>query len=713
LRPTLRGDQLDKYPEPRYPGTHRPSKRMALSDELDPAETPEDPYQWLEEITGERALEWVLQRNAASAETLGGSEALAALEERLLGILNSEERIASVGKHGPFYYNFWRDRSHERGIWRRTTLDEYRKDDPAWEIVLDLDALATKEGENWQWSGATWLEPDHTRCLVRLSRGGGDATVVREFDPERHGFVEDGFALDEAKTHVGWVDHDALYVGTDFGPGSLTRSGYPRMAKLWRRGTPLTQAETVYEASPDDVSVVAWRDHTEGFERDLVHRALTAYTNEVYLLRAGQLVKLDKPDDATIALHRQWLLLRLRSEYRVADRSYPAGALLAADFRAFLGGERSFEVLFEATDRTSLAGFSGTRNYLLLTVLDDVKSRVTVFRHGEDGFVLEPLPGIPGFATLSAWAIDPDHSDDYFLTATDYLTPPSLMLGTLGEVSPATLKRMPEFFSAEGLEVQQFEARSRDGTRVPYFQVSKRELRLDAANPTLLYGYGGFELSLVPGYDANVGAAWLEEGGVYVVANIRGGGEFGPKWHQAALKADRPRAYEDFIAVAEDLIARRVTSPPHLGAMGGSNGGLLMGNMLTLRPDLWSAIVCSMPLLDMRRYHTLLAGASWMGEYGNPDDPEEWRWIRGFSPYHNLRAATRYPPVLFLTSTRDDRVHPGHARKMAAKMLDLGIPDVVYYENIEGGHAGAANNRQAAHKAALAYTFLRQQLFPR
>jgi prolyl oligopeptidase len=286
-------------------------------------------------------------------------------------------------------------------------------------------------------------------------------------------------------------------------------------------------------------------------------------------------------------------------------------------------------------------------------------------------------------------------------------------MGTLGEGPPTTLKRMPSFFSAEGLEVRQFEARSRDGTRIPYFQVARKELELDAKNPTLLYGYGGFELSMVPGYDAHVGAAWLEAGGVYVVANIRGGGEFGPQWHQAALRAARPRAYEDFIAVAEDLVARRVTSPPHLGAMGGSNGGLLMGNMLTLRPDLWGAIVCSMPLLDMRRYHTLLAGASWIEEYGNPDDPEEWEWIRTFSPYHNLRGGTRYPPVLFLTSTRDDRVHPGHARKMAAKMRDLGLGDVVYYENVEGGHAGAANNRQAAHKSALAYTFLRQRLFPR
>jgi prolyl oligopeptidase len=576
--------------------------------------------------------------------------------------------------------------------------------------VLDLDALAENEGENWQWSGATWLEPDYSRCLVRLSRGGGDATVVREFDPEKRAFVEDGFVLDEAKMHVNWLDHDALYVGTNFGPGSLTKSGYPRLARLWRRGTPLARTETIYEASLADVSVVAWRDHTEGFERDVVHRALTAYTNEVFLIRAGELLKLDKPDDATATLHREWLLLRLRSEYRVAERAYPAGALLAIELESFLGGDRKFTVLFEPTDRSSLASYSGTKHYLLLTALDNVRSRVTALRLGE--WKPEPLAGMPDFATLSAWAIDPDHSDDYFLTATDYLTPSSLLMGTLGAGAPAALKRMPSFFSAGGLEVQQFEARSRDGTRVPYFQVASKDLGLDGENPTVLYGYGGFELSMVPGYDAQVGAAWLEAGGVYVVANIRGGGEFGPQWHQAALKAARPRAYEDFIAVAEDLILRRVTSPPHLGTMGGSNGGLLVGNMLTMRPDLWGAIVCSMPLLDMRRYHTLLAGASWMEEYGNPDDPKEWEWIRGFSPYHGLRAGTRYPPVLFLTSTRDDRVHPGHARKMAAKMHDLGLADVVYYENVEGGHAGAANNRQAAHKSALAYRFFRQRLFP-
>jgi prolyl oligopeptidase len=686
---------------------------MAQPNDFDPAEISDDPHQWLEDVTGERALDWVRERNAESALALGGNDAFAVLEERLLAILNSDDRIAYVGKHGAFYYNFWRDQRHVRGIWRRTTFDEYVKADPTWEVVLDLDQLASTEGENWQWGGEIWLKTDHTRCLVQLSRGGGDAVVVREFDPLLCTFVTNGFTVDEAKSNAAWIDVDTLYLATDFGPGSLTQSGYPRIVKRWQRGTPLSQAETIFEARPTDISANAWRDHTEGFEREVLHRSLTFYTNEVYLISEGQLEKLDKPDDARVAFHREWLLLQLRDEYRVAGRTYPAGALLAIVLEAFRAGSRDFALLFEPTDRTTLDWFSSTKNYLLLNILDNVKSKLTVLRRSAGGFAPEPLPELPPCAALSAWAIDPKHSDDYFLTVTDYLTPTSLMLGSLGKTPPTTLKRLPGYFSTEGLEVQQFEATSRDGTRIPYFQIARQSLALDGTNPTLLYGYGGFQVSLVPGYDATVGAAWLERGGVYVVANIRGGGEFGPTWHQAARKANRPRAYEDFIAVAEALIARQVTSPPHLGCKGGSNGGLLVGNMLTQRPDLFGAIVCSMPLLDMRRFHQLLAGASWVAEYGNPDDPSEWQWLRAFSPYHNLRHGRRYPPTLFLSSTRDDRVHPGHARKMVARMREFGLGDVLYYENIEGGHGGAANNQQAAHKSALAFSFLRRRLFPR
>jgi prolyl oligopeptidase len=672
----------------------------------------DDERLWLEELSSDEAIQWVRARNAESTGKLAEDEAFATLNQRLRAIFDSEERIPYVRKLGDFYYDFWRDREHERGIWRRTTLDEYKRDQPDWEIVLDLDALAAAEAENWVYKGASYLKPDYRRAMISLSRGGADATAVREYDIEARRFVDGGFTLEESKNYVDWIAHDALFVGTDFGPGSMTKSGYPRVAKQWKRGTPLAQAEMVFEGNSEDVSVHASHDDTRGFERDFVYRGLTFFTSEVYVRRDGQLVKIDKPDDASMSAYREWLLLELRSSWRIADKEYPAGSLLAADFEGFLAGERRLHVLFEPTERTSLAGFSPTRHHILLSVLDNVRSRVYALSYDPagDSWTREPLPGIPAFGSVSAWGVDADESDDYFLVVSDFLTPTSLFMGTIGKGPPSKLKQLPAFFDAEGLSVEQFETRSKDGTRIPYFRVARKDLALDGKNPTLLRGYGGFELPLVPSYEASIGAAWLEQGGVLVVANIRGGGEFGPKWHQAALKANRPRAYEDFIAVAEDLIALGVTSPRHLGAMGGSNGGLLVGNMLTMRPDLFGAIVCSAPLLDMRRYHTLLAGASWMAEYGNPDHPEEWAFIQKFSPYHNLAENRVYPPVLFTASTRDDRVHPGHARKMAAKMLGMGIDSVLYYENIEGGHSGAANNKQAAFMLALSYRFLWEKL---
>jgi prolyl oligopeptidase len=673
-----------------------------------PAPAPEDRYLWLEDVTGEKALDWARARNAESARVLETGD-FAALEKRILDILDSDARIPYVEKLGPSYYNFWRDAKNPRGLWRRTTLAEYRKEHPAWETVIDLDALSAAEKENWVWHGADCLKPEYRRCLVQLSRGGADADVVREFDLEAKTFLKDGFFLPESKNSVGWLDADRLYVGTDFGPGSMTTSGYPRIAKEWKRGAPLSAAETVYEGQKEDVSVGAFRDHTKGFERDIVYRGVTFFTNEMFLRRDGKLLKIEKPDSANASVHRDLLLLELRDDWTVGGKTYPAGALLAADFEGFLKGERRLDVLFEPTDRKSLAGFSPTLNHVLLNELDNVRNRVYLLTRANGAWKREPLPGMPEFGTVSASAVDDEESDDYFMTVTDYLTPTSLSLGTAGKGVAEKLKQLPAYFDAKGLAVSQHETLSKDGTRIPYFQVSRAELALDGTNPTLLYGYGGFEIPMVPGYSGGVGAAWLEKGGVYVVANIRGGGEFGPKWHQAALKANRHKAYEDFIAVAEDLVRRKVTSTPHLGIQGGSNGGLLMGNMLTMRPDLFGAIVCQVPLLDMRRYHTLLAGASWMGEYGNPDDPKEWAFIQGFSPYHNVKDGVKYPPTLFMTSTRDDRVHPGHARKMTALMLDA-KQDVLYYENIEGGHGGAANNKQSAHMNALAYTFLWQKL---
>jgi prolyl oligopeptidase len=680
----------------------------ALADEAGRTPAAEDRYLWLENVTGEKALDWARARNAESARVLATPQERA-LEKRLLDILDSKERIPAVEKLGPYYYNFWRDATNPRGIWRRTTLEEYRKPEPAWETVIDVDALGAAEKENWVWHGADCLRPGFERCLVELSRGGADADVVREFDLVTKTFVENGFFLPESKNSVNWLDRDRLYVGTDFGPGSMTSSGYPRIAKVWKRGTPLSAAETLYEGQPGDVAVAAYRDHTRGFERDFVNRAITFYSDELFVLRGGKLVKIEKPDSANANVHRDLLLLELRDDWTVGGRTYPAGALIAADFERFMAGERRFDLLFEPSERRSLSAYSPTLRYILVNELDNVKNRVYVLGRQDGRWTREPLPGMPEFGTVVATAVDDEESDDYFMTVTDYVTPTSLSLGTVGKGSAEKLKQLPAFFDATGLSVSQHEAVSKDGTRVPYFQVSRRDLVLDGRNPTLLYGYGGFEISLLPSYSAGVGAAWLERGGVYVVANIRGGGEFGPRWHQAALKANRNKAYEDFIAVGEELIRRKVTSTPHLGIQGGSNGGLLMGNMLTMRPDLWGAVVCQVPLLDMRRYHTLLAGASWMGEYGNPDDPGEWAFLSRYSPYHQLKAGVKYPPVLFTTSTRDDRVHPGHARKMMARMQEMG-QDVLYYENIEGGHGGAANNQQAAHMSALAYTFLWQRL---
>jgi len=679
----------------------------------EPTPEPADPFLWLEEVAGERQLAWVRARNARAVAAVAENEPFETLEQRLLAILDSQEKIPHVRKIGDRYYNFWQDAAHPWGIWRRTTLANYRSPAPAWETVLDIDALGAAEGENWVWHGVRVLKPEDRLCLVSLSRGGADADVVREFDLETKQFVAAGFMLPEAKSRVAWRDRDSLFVATDFGSGSLTASGYPRTVREWNRGEPLAEAAVVYEGKPEDMSVTAWHDPTPGFERDFVSRQITFWTNECFVRRDGRLVKIAKPDDANLGIHRQWLFLELRSDWTIGDTTYAAGSLLAADFEAFLAGDRQFDLLFEPGPRTSLVGYSPTRNHLLLTTLDNVRSRLSVLTYREGSWHRRPLPGVPAVSTASVSAVDDLTTDDYFLTTNTPLVPMTLSLGSLwphgSGAEPDALKRSPAFFQAEGLAVTQHEAVSSDGTTVPYFQIGPADLPADGSAPTLLYGYGGFEIPLVPSYQAFAGAAWLERGCVYVLANIRGGGEFGPAWHQAALKENRPRAYEDFAAVAEDLVARGVSSPPRLGIRGGSNGGLLVGNMYARRPELFGAVVCQVPLLDMRRFNRLLAGASWMGEYGNPDLPEEWAFIKTFSPYHLVSADRDYPPLLITTSTRDDRVHPAHARKMTARLEALG-KQVLSYENIEGGHGGAADNRQRAFMEALAWTFLQQEL---
>jgi prolyl oligopeptidase len=677
-----------------------------------PADATNDPYLWLEDVTGEKALDWVRQQNAVSTNQLESLPDFGPIQETLLAILNSKERIPYVAKHGKFYYNFWRDDRNVRGVWRRTTLDEYKKPSPKWETVLDLDKLAADEKENWVWHSYQVLQPDYDRCLIQLSRGGADAAVVREFDLNRKEFVKDGFTLPEAKSEVAWRNRNTLYVGTDFGADSLTTSGYPRIIKEWKRGTPLSDARTVFVGKPDDMAVSVSVDHDHGRIYEFITRQPTFFTDEVSVRRGDDWVRIDKPADATVGTFGENILLRLRSNWSVVSPKsanvYTAGSLLAERFDDYLKGKRTFSVLFEPTERISLEATSDTKNYLILTELDNVRSRPYLLRLEHGKWSRTPIEA-PAFGTVSVAGIDSDESDDYFMTVADFLTPSSLYLGTAGKPGREKLKSLPEFFKADGLDIQQFETKSKDGTRIPYFQVGRKGMELDGKNPTLLNGYGGFEIPMLPGYNSLVGAGWLERGGVYVLANIRGGGEFGPNWHNAARKENRQRAYDDFIAVAEDLIARKVTSPKHLGIEGRSNGGLLMGVMLTERPDLFGAVHCGSPLLDMRRFNHLLAGASWMDEYGDPDKPEDWAYISKYSPYQNARKDKKYPPILITTSTRDDRVHPGHARKMAARLEEQGH-EVLYYENTEGGHGAAANNKQVAFMEALTYAFLWQEL---
>ena len=667
----------------------------------------EDPHLWLEDVTGEAALAWVKERSQRTTESFAKDAFFTESRDRFKAILDSDERIPYVSRIGDAYYNFWRDAEHPRGIWRRTTMTEYRKESPEWETVLDVDALAEQEGENWVYQYSLCREPDYRRCLISLSRGGADANVVREFDLVDKAFVEDGYSLPEAKSTVAWGGEDQVLVATDYGPGSLTESGYPRIIKEWQRGTPLADAKVVFEAKVEDVGVGVSVDLGNEFRHEVITRATDFWNSERFLRRDGELIRIEAPTSANVGLFRDRIYIRLTEDWAVGEASYPAGVLLTGSLDAFLAGERDLQALFAPTPTTSLESYTLTRNHVVLTILDDVRNRIEVLTPGEDGWEREPMSGVGAFDSLGVGAVDRDQGDEFFLYVDGYLAPPSLAYGTIGS-APDTLKSAPAFFDSSGLSVSQHFAESADGTRVPYFQVRQED---DEPGPTLLYGYGGFEISMTPGYSPLSGTGWLERGGTFVVANIRGGGEYGPDWHRTALRENRPRAYQDFIAVAEDLIRSKVTTAAQLGVMGGSNGGLLTGNMLTMRPDLFGAIVSQVPLLDMKRYHLLLAGASWMAEYGDPDVAEDWAFMQHFSPYHNVRKDADYPPVLMTTSTRDDRVHPGHARKMTAKMTAMGH-DVTYYENTEGGHAGAADNTQQAFMSALAYAFLWRHLGP-
>ena len=679
-------------------------------------QAPADPYLWLEEVTGDKALAWVRERNAETESVIKSQPGFSSLRTELLEGLNARDRIPRFTRMGDSVYNLWTDAKNKRGLWRRTSLAEYAKPDPAWETVLDLDALGAVEKESWVFNGASCLAPTYQRCMLQLSRGGADATVAREFDTLSKTFMKDGFTLPEAKTQVDWQDENHLIVGTDFGAGSMTDSGYARIVKLWTRGTPLSAATTLFEGEKKDTYVFASVQGMGKAQTMIVQRALDFYRFDRFLVQAnGTLRKLAIPADAQFQRWDQRLLVELRSDWKQGATTHKAGSLLVASWPEFLAGKAAWRRLFTPTATRSLAGFTTTQSHVVLNVSDNVASKLEEWSFAGKGApqrrdVKAPFPGNLSVSSLH----DPDLAQDsladrYLVNYADFLTPDTLYLAQAGSDDRLRLKSRQTWFDSTGMRVDQQFATSKDGTKVPYFVVYPKGATNNGKNPTLLYGYGGFDVSMTPRYSSSWGRGWLQRGGVLVMSNIRGGGEFGPTWHKSAILQNKQRSYDDFIAIAEDLIKKGITTPQQLGIMGGSNGGLLVGAVSVQRPDLFNAVVCQVPLLDMQRYHTLLAGASWMAEFGNPDKPEDWAFISQYSPYQNVKATQKMPRMLINTSTRDDRVHPGHARKMAARMIEQGHKPY-YWENIEGGHGGAADNEQRATWQAIEYAYLWMQL---
>ncbi|HXG97476.1 MAG TPA: prolyl oligopeptidase family serine peptidase [Gemmatimonadales bacterium] len=679
---------------------------LAVQQPTSPSAPADDPFVWLEDVESAHSMEWVNAKNAATIAVLGQGPLYQTLYDRFKQILDSKDKIAYPSILGNSLYNFWQDADHERGIWRRTTWASYTSATPSWETVIDLDSLSKAEGVTWSWAGASCLEPEYRRCMLALSRGGSDATERREFDLTTRQFVAGGFTIPEAKTSATWVDDSTLLVGTNFGPGSMTTSGYARIIKLWRRGTPLSTATTVYEAPADHVSAGSFSTNDGARRYLMITDGTDFYHRAQYLYAQRKIVKIDTPADADIRLVQGQLVVYVRDPWTVSGKTWPTGSLIAMSVDDFLAGKRAFQLVTQPGPRETINSVTSTRDYLLLNILNNVRGELRRYRYQGGRWTFDKVPA-PDLGTVGVVATSA-YSNRYFFTFTNFIQPTTLF-GTAENGSVAEVKRLPAMFDAAGLVVDQQEATSADGTKIPFFVVHRRDMKRDGTNPTLLGAYGGFEIPSTPSYSTHTGAGWLERGGVFVLANIRGGGEFGPHWHRAGLKEHRQRIYDDFAAVSQQLIRDSITSPQHLGIRGGSNGGLLMGVALTQHPELYNAVLIQNPLLDMKRYNHLLAGASWMAEYGDPDKPEEWAYISRYSPYQNLKPGTKYPTVMFTTTTRDDRVHPGHARKMAARMESMGIP-FYYFENTEGGHGAGVTNAQVAKELALTYVYLWRQI---
>ena len=673
----------------------------------------DDPFAWMEEIEGERALTWAKAENARSLPRLQNDPRYAGLYAEAQAIATAPDRIPGIAfAGGERIRDFWQDRTHVRGLWRETDLAGYRSGAPAWRTILDVDALAKSEGRNWVFAGVDCLAPDNRLCLVSLSNGGKDAVTVREFDAQEGRLLDGGFSLPEGKHRFDWIDRDTLLVVTALSPTESTVSGYPFVARLLKRGQTLAETREVFRGDRKDggygVNGQVFRNAGGQVEAVILARPLDTFSAEHHLLVGDRAVKLALPLRSTVqALVSGRLVVSLEADWAAAGLK--TGDLVDFDLaavRAAPGALRP-DLVLRPTESQSIEQVAATRDRLVIGLLDNVRGQVRSLKRSGGGWASETL-ALPADSTLTLTSVSRD-GDRILVSAAGYLSPTSQWLADATGGAPERLRSLPARFDASDMIAEQHWAVSKDGTRVPYSVVRRKDAPRDGSNPTLLYAYGGFLVSQTPTYAATPGKLWLEKGGIYVVANIRGGGEFGPRWHNAGLKLDRMRVYEDFFAVSEDLIRRGYTSPRRLGIMGGSNGGLLMGVALTQRPELYNAVVIQVPLFDMIRYPQIGAGASWVGEYGDPAVPAEREMLLSYSPYQNLKAGRPYPTVFIETSTKDDRVHPAHARKAAARLRELGY-DFLYYENIDGGHAAAANLNERALRQALEYTYLMQRL---
>jgi prolyl oligopeptidase len=670
-------------------------------------------FSYLDEIEGERALTWARAENERTLRELTTDPRYQRFHDRALQILQAQDRIPWVAFRPDGLHNFWQDETHVRGIWRRTTLSSYRSENPQWETILDVDALAAAENQNWVYQGGQCLPRRETRCLLTLSNGGTDAAVVREFDTTTKRFVEGGFELPLGKQSVTWLDADTLLVARDWGPGTMTESGYAFVVKKLRRGQPLDQAEEVFRGRPQDVwaGPMVLRDASGTVQAVGFSRGVSFFETEYSVLVDGRLVKLNLPPKSGLTgLVDGRVLVSLDQDWQPAPGSdFKAGSVVSYDLEEWKRHPNATRpsLVWAPGPRQTLSGIATTNGTLLLTYLDNVRGRAQVMNYQSGRWLTTPID-LPRTANIDIAAAS-DQSDEAMFSVTDFLTPTALWYFDARIAAVEEIKSTPPRFNAGNHLVEQFEATSRDGTRIPYFLIRPRNMRNDGSTPTLLYGYGGFQVSETPEYMPSAGALWLEQGNAYVIANLRGGGEFGPNWHQTAQLANKQRTWDDFIAVAEDLIRRRITSPRRLGIVGGSQGGLLVGTAITQRPELFNAAIVQVPLFDMLRYHTMSAGASWIGEYGDPRIPEQRAWIEAYSPYQRLVPGKNYPTPFILTSTKDDRVHPGHGRRAAARLAQLGQP-YYYYENIDGGHSAAANLRESARRLALEYTYASKRL---